>query len=53
MIYLIGAFFAVIGVLVLRAVGAWMFRIDVVIDELKKLNKAADEQTKRMGEDRP
>jgi len=51
MVYLIGIFFIIVGILVIRAVGSWMLRIDVVIDELKKLNKAADEQKERMGKD--
>ena len=27
------------AILLIRLFGAWMFRIDVVIDELKKINK--------------
>ena len=28
-----------IGILILRAIGAWMLRIDEVISELRKINK--------------
>jgi hypothetical protein len=36
---LIPVVIVVISILVIRFFGAWMFRIDVVIDELKKINK--------------
>jgi len=35
----IGIGFVVIAVLIVRAFGAWMFRINEVIDELKKINE--------------
>lgn len=35
----------IVIILVIRAFGAWMLRINVVIDELKKINKKLDNKT--------